>query len=74
VTTLARLLAQKQNLLERLLQDPGPHERDEIERLLAEIDDTLNRLDETGPGSRDAWGPGDPRCRKPAITRPPRNC
>jgi Mg2+ and Co2+ transporter CorA len=55
VTTLARLLAQKQNLLERLLQDPGPHERDEIERLLAEIDDTLNRLDETGPGgSRNA--------------------
>lgn len=55
MTTLARLLAQKQNLLERLRQDPGPHERDEIERLLAEIDDTLNRLDETGPGgSRNA--------------------
>jgi hypothetical protein len=32
MTTLAKLLARKQQLLERLQQDPGPHEREEIER------------------------------------------
>ncbi len=50
MTTVAYLLAQKQQLLERLPEDPGPHERDEIERLLAQIDSALNLLDETGPG------------------------
>ena len=34
MTTLAKLLARKQRLLERLQEDPGPHERDEIERQL----------------------------------------
>jgi hypothetical protein len=34
MTTIAKLLAQKQRLLERLQEDPGPHEREEIERLL----------------------------------------
>src|SRR6266576_1934858 len=34
--------SQKQQLLERLPEDPGPHERDEIERLLAQIDSALN--------------------------------
>jgi hypothetical protein len=34
MTTVAKLLAQKQRLLERLQKnDPGPHEREEIERL-----------------------------------------
>jgi hypothetical protein len=32
MTTLAKLLARKQQLLERLQEDPGQHERDEIER------------------------------------------
>jgi hypothetical protein len=44
MTTIAKLLAQKQRLLERLHEDPGPHERKEIKRLLA--DAALNQLDE----------------------------
>ena len=35
-------------------RNPGPHERDEIERLLAEIDAALNQLDEMA--ERDAIG------------------
>jgi hypothetical protein len=42
MTTIAKLLAQKQRLLERLQEGPGPHEREEIERLLAEIDAALD--------------------------------
>ena len=34
MTTLARLLAQKQQLIEQLDEDPCPEEREEIERLL----------------------------------------
>jgi hypothetical protein len=49
MTTAAKLLAQKQQLLERLQQDPGPNERAEIERLLEQIDTALNLLDEAGP-------------------------
>ena len=51
MTSLAKLLAQKQRLLERLEEGPGSHERDEIERLLAEIDAALDLLDESGPGT-----------------------
>ena len=36
MTTAAKLLARKQQLLQRLREGPGPHERDEIGRLLAE--------------------------------------
>jgi hypothetical protein len=50
MTTVANLLARKQQLLERLQENPGPHERDEIERLLARIDTALDYLEETGPG------------------------
>jgi hypothetical protein len=50
MTTLANLLAQKQQLLERLQESPGPNEREEIERLIAEIDDALAALEEGGPG------------------------
>jgi hypothetical protein len=50
MTTLAKLLARRQQLLERLQEDPGQHERDEIERQLEEIDTALNLLDEAGPG------------------------
>jgi hypothetical protein len=49
VTTAAKLLARKQQLLERLQQDPRQHERDEIERLLADIDAALNLLERAGP-------------------------
>jgi hypothetical protein len=50
MTSLERLLARKQQLVERLHRDVGPHERDEIERLLAEIDQALNLLDRDGSG------------------------
>lgn len=45
MTTLAKLLARKQKLLERLQEAPGPHERDEIERLIAQIDTALDLLE-----------------------------
>jgi hypothetical protein len=51
MTTLVRLLAQKQQLLERLQEGPGLHERAEIERVLEEIDQALNLLDEARPGT-----------------------
>ena len=45
--TFTELLAQKQLLLERLQGAlPGLNEQDEIERLLANINAMLNRLDE----------------------------
>jgi hypothetical protein len=48
MTTVANLLARKQMLLERLQNNPGPHERDEIERLMAQIDIALGLLDRSG--------------------------
>ena len=50
MTTMAKLMAQREQLMERLAAEPGPHERDEIERLLEEIDAALQSLDEAGPG------------------------
>jgi len=50
-TTVAKLLARKRQLLERLQEDLGPNEREEIERLLEENDTALNQLEETGPGT-----------------------
>ncbi len=50
MTTMARLLAQRQQLLEQL-ETAGPHEREEIERLLEKIDAALQSLDEAGPGT-----------------------
>lgn len=49
-TTAAKLLAQKQQLLSRLEQNPADNERAEIEALLAKIDTALNLLDDKGPG------------------------
>jgi hypothetical protein len=49
-TMVTKLLAQKQELLQRLEEDPGPHEHDEIERLLAKIHTALNLLDELSRG------------------------
>jgi hypothetical protein len=48
MTTAANLLARKQKLLERLEENPGPNEREEIDRLLEKIDTALNLLDRTG--------------------------
>jgi len=51
-TTLDKLLAEKQALLERLQQeDIGPAERDEIERLLENVEAALQSLDNAGPGT-----------------------
>ncbi len=50
MTSLAKLLADKRRLLERLEEGPGLHERDEIERLLAEINELLALLDDSRPG------------------------
>jgi uncharacterized protein Yka (UPF0111/DUF47 family) len=43
--TVANLLAQKQQLLERLEDNPGPNEREELERLLEQIDTALDLLE-----------------------------
>ncbi len=47
--TVANLLARKQVLLDRLQEGPGPHERDEIERLIAQIDRALDLLERAEP-------------------------
>lgn len=55
MSTAATLLARKQQLMERLRELPGPNERDQIERLLAQIDAALDLLDqapESGQESR----------------------
>jgi hypothetical protein len=54
MTTLARLLAQKQQVIERLQGNPGPQEREDLERLLDKIDTALYFLEDTPPStSRD---------------------
>jgi hypothetical protein len=45
--SVAELFERKQILLERLEQEPGPHEREQIERLLVQIDAALDLLDES---------------------------
>jgi hypothetical protein len=45
MTSIATLLTQKQHLLGRLEENPGPNEREEIERLLERIDTELNAVD-----------------------------
>jgi hypothetical protein len=47
-TTLAKLLQQKQQLVERLQEEPGPEEREQIEQLLAKINRALDLLDGAG--------------------------
>ena len=51
MTTLATLLAEKQQLVERLEKNPDPQEREAIERLLEKINTALTLLNDTGPGS-----------------------
>lgn len=45
MTSLAKLLAQKQQLLGRLEGGPGPNERAELERLLEKVDAALSSLE-----------------------------
>jgi hypothetical protein len=53
-SNLDKLLAEKQALLERLQEeDIGPAERDEIERLLENVEAALRSLDKAGPGTND---------------------
>jgi hypothetical protein len=63
-TTLARLLAKKQELIERLQENPGPEEREQIERLLEHIHAALDSLDKAGPGTGDWSMPHDPYVRE----------
>ncbi|MFC7698462.1 hypothetical protein ACFQX9_17430 [Bradyrhizobium sp. GCM10028915] len=44
MSTTAKLLAQKQELLRQLESDPGPNEREEIERILTKIETALSLL------------------------------
>jgi DNA-binding MarR family transcriptional regulator len=53
MTTLAKLLAEKQQLIERLQEDPGPEEREQIEKLLAKINRALDLLDGAGVSGSD---------------------
>jgi hypothetical protein len=52
-TTLTKLLEQKQQLVERLQEDPGPEERERIEQLLAKINKALDLLDGAGVSGSD---------------------
>ena len=52
-TTLAKLVAQRRQLIERLQEDPGPEEREQIEHLLAKINKALDLLDGAGTGGSD---------------------
>ena len=48
-TTVAKLLAQKEELLKRLEQTPDDNERAEIEGILTKINTALNYLDDANP-------------------------
>ena len=56
MTTVAKLLGRKQRLLERLQENPGPHERDEAVRLLMQIETALDLVEETGPAQTERIG------------------
>ena len=51
MSTVATLLAQKQQLMEQLENDPGPNEREEIERILAKTETALSLLDPDDPAA-----------------------
>jgi len=46
MTILARLLAEKQQLTKRLEKNPGPQDREAIERLLEKINAAMDLLEE----------------------------
>ena len=52
MSTVAKLLAQKQSLMAQLEDELGPNEREELERLLAKVETALSWLepdDAAGP-------------------------
>jgi hypothetical protein len=54
MTTIpAKLLEQKQHLVERLHEDSGPEEREHIEQLLAKINKAMDLLDGAGVSGTD---------------------
>jgi DNA-binding MarR family transcriptional regulator len=52
-TTVAKLLEQKRQLIERLQEDTGPEEREQIEQLLAKLNKALDLLDGAGANGSD---------------------
>jgi hypothetical protein len=52
-TTLAKLVEQKQQLVERQQADLGPEERERIEQLLAKINKAMDLLDGAGVSGSD---------------------
>jgi hypothetical protein len=66
MSAIAKLLAQKRQLIERLQEDPSPEEREQIEQLLAKINKAMDLLDGAGVSGSD-YGPtsmGDPTYAK----------
>jgi hypothetical protein len=49
MSTIEKLFAQKQRLMGQLASDPGPNEREQIERLLAKIETALSLLEPNDP-------------------------
>ncbi len=56
MTTVAKLLGRKQRLLERLQENPDPHERGETVRLLMQVETALDLVEETGPSKTERIG------------------
>ena len=52
-TTPTKLLGQKQQLVERLQEDPGQEERERIEQLLAKINKAMDLVDGAGVSGSD---------------------
>jgi hypothetical protein len=52
-TTVAKLLEQKQQLIERLQEDHGPEEREQIEHRLEQVNTALDLLDGAGMSGSD---------------------
>lgn len=50
MTIVENLLARKRQLLQRLEENPGEDERNQIEGLLSQIDTALDFLDDAGQG------------------------
>ena len=56
MTTIAKLHGRKQLLLERLQENPDPHERGETVRLLMQVETALDLVEETGPAKTERIG------------------
>jgi len=57
MTTIAKLLGRKQRLLERLQENPSPHERNETVRLLVQIETAKTWSRKLGQRKRNEFGP-----------------